>query len=127
MEQPRRSLRTDFIALAGAVGLSVGAVLFLFWLAAAPDDYQGRMIVRFDDRPPTIEAVQRIIASGATPVRAMPFIGAWVIRAETGSVPALKARGAWLTIRDLDFDAAFAGCLGTASGPARAPFITTGR
>ncbi|MDF1735546.1 MAG: hypothetical protein P1U37_09695 [Minwuia sp.] len=127
MDRPRRSLWTDFLALTGAIGLSVLAVVFLFWLSAAPDDYSGRMIVRFGDKPPTQEAVQRIIASGATPVRAMPFISAWVVRADAGSVPVLKAQGAWLTIRDLGFDAAFAGCLGAASGPARAPFGPSGR
>ena len=93
MDRPRRSFRTDFLALAGALGLSALAVAFLFWLSAAPDDYSGRMIVRFEGKPPTLEAVQRIIDSGATPVRAMPFISAWVVRAEAGSVPALKAQG----------------------------------
>lgn len=127
MDSPRRSFRTDILALTGALGLSALAAVFLFWLSAAPDDYSGRMIVRFEDRPPTLEAVQRIIDSGATPVRAMPFINAWVVRAEAGSVPVLKAQGAWLTVRDLGFDAAFAGCLGAASGPARPPFGASGR
>lgn|GEM_PF-2771728 len=127
MNGPRRSLRTDFLALTGALGLSALAVAFLFWLSAAPDDYSGRMIVRFEGKPPTLEAVQRIIDSGATPVRAMPFLSAWVVRAEAGSVPALKASGAWLTVRDLGFDAAFAGCLGATSGPARPPFGASGR
>lgn len=127
MDSPRRSLRTDFLALTGALGLSALAIAFLFWLSAAPDDYSGRMIVRFEGKPPTLEAVRRIIDSGATPVRAMPFLSAWVVRADAGSVPALKAQGAWLTVRDLGFDAAFAGCLGAATGPARPPFGTSGR
>ncbi|MDF1722032.1 MAG: hypothetical protein P1U65_15280 [Minwuia sp.] len=121
------SLRVDLIAVAGAATLSLATAGFLNWLATAPDDYQGRMIVRFDDKPPTMEALQRIVGSGATPIRAMPFINAWVVRADTGSVAELRHNGAWLMLRDLGFDAIFAGCLGAATGPARAPIAATPR
>lgn len=127
MKRARASYRIDLIAIAGAVGLSLATAGFLFWLATAPDAYQGRMIVRFADNPPTVEALNRIIGSGATPVRAMPFIKAWVVRADMGSVPELKQAGAWVRLRDLGFDAIFAGCLGAATGPARPPIAATPR
>ncbi len=127
MSRAHASYRIDLIAIAGGIGLSLATAGFLFWLASAPDDYQGRMVVRFDDSPPTVEALHRIIDSGATPVRAMPFINAWVIRADAGSVEKLRQHGAWMMLRDFGIDAMFAGCLGAAAGPAPPPIGGTSR
>lgn len=111
---------TIWVAAGFAVVLPLLVLAAMLWLSAAPDDYQGRMVVRFADSPDTTEAVGRIAAAGATPLRLIGFADAWVAHAEApGAIPLLKAQGARLIFRDLGYDGMFAGCFALATGPAR--------
>lgn len=113
---------TIWVAAVSAVALPAMVLVAMLWLSGAPDDYRGRMVVRFADSPGTTEAVTRIAAAGARPLRLIGFADAWVAHAEhPGAVPLLKAAGAQAIFRDLGYDGLFAGCFGLASGPARRP------
>lgn len=124
----RTSAATFWAAVGTAFLLPMLAGLFLLTIATAPAGQAGRMVVVFADSPDTTEAVSRIAASGARPVRAMNLLDSWIIDAEApGAVPLLHAMGASRVFRDLGFDKVLAGCMAFGTGEPRPPVVVAPR
>lgn len=107
-------------ALAAALALTVLAGLFMYGLARAPDDHEGRILVFFDGPLTDREAYARLAASGAEPLRLMSAADGWVAEArEPGAVGRLRRElGADWVFRDVGAGRTLAGCLALARGPA---------
>ncbi len=103
------------------MGLPLLALMIIGWIALAPDDYRGRVLVIFQTPTTDTQAYIRLANAGMRPLRVISSIGGWIAEAEQrGGVAGLSAQDDVLVVfRDIGLGRAMAGCLGLALGPAR--------
>lgn len=114
-------MKTLAVAILTGLGLPVLALLIMFLIARAPDDYQGRVLVIVDDSLSDTESFTLLAQAQLRPLRVIGQVNGWIAEADqAGGVGRLNtAAPVHLVLRDIGMGRALAGCLSLASGPAR--------